>query len=90
MLATLPTVYGEKVVIRILDKSNALLALEDLGFLEESYKSFARSFHKPYGAILVTGPDRLGQVDHDVLHAQHLELRRTRTSSPSRTRSSTG
>src|SRR5262245_39215048 len=34
-LATLPTVYGEKVVIRILDKSNALLALEDLGFLED-------------------------------------------------------
>jgi type IV pilus assembly protein PilB len=60
-LATLPTVFGEKVVIRILDKSNALLALEDLGFLEESYKSFARSFHKPYGAILVTGPTGSGK-----------------------------
>jgi type IV pilus assembly protein PilB len=60
-LATLPTVYGEKVVIRILDKSNALLRLEDLGFLEESYKSFAKSFHKPYGAILVTGPTGSGK-----------------------------
>jgi type IV pilus assembly protein PilB len=60
-LATLPTVYGEKVVIRILDKSNALLRLEDLGFLEESYKSFAKSFKKPYGAILVTGPTGSGK-----------------------------
>jgi type IV pilus assembly protein PilB len=60
-LATLPTVYGEKVVIRILDKSNALLRLEDLGFLEDSYKSFAKSFHKPYGAILVTGPTGSGK-----------------------------
>src|SRR5205809_6165265 len=55
-VATLPTVFGEKVVIRILDKSNALLRLEDLGFLEESYKRFEQSFRKPYGAILVTGP----------------------------------
>jgi type IV pilus assembly protein PilB len=60
-LATLPTVHGEKVVIRILDKSNALLRLEDLGFLEESYKSFSKSFKKPYGAILVTGPTGSGK-----------------------------
>jgi type IV pilus assembly protein PilB len=60
-LATLPTVYGEKVVIRILDKSNALLALEDLGFLEDSYKRFSESFKKPYGALLVTGPTGSGK-----------------------------
>jgi type IV pilus assembly protein PilB len=60
-LATLPTVYGEKVVIRILDKTNALLALEDLGFLEDSYKRFSESFKKPYGAILVTGPTGSGK-----------------------------
>jgi type IV pilus assembly protein PilB len=60
-LATLPTVYGEKVVIRILDKSNALLALEDLGFLEDSYERFSVSFKKPYGAILVTGPTGSGK-----------------------------
>jgi type IV pilus assembly protein PilB len=60
-LATLPTVYGEKVVIRILDKSNALLALEDLGFLEDAYKRFSESFKKPYGAILVTGPTGSGK-----------------------------
>ena len=59
-LATL-TVFGEKVVIRILDKSQALLKLEDLGFLEDPYKRFAQSFRKPYGAILVTGPTGSGK-----------------------------
>ena len=60
-LATLPTVYGEKVVIRVLDKASVLLKLEQLGFLEDSYKRFASSFHKPYGAILVTGPTGSGK-----------------------------
>jgi type IV pilus assembly protein PilB len=60
-VATLPTVYGEKVVIRVLDKSSALLRLEDLGFLEDAYKRFAVSFKKPYGAILVTGPTGSGK-----------------------------
>ena len=60
-LASLPTVYGEKIVIRILDKSQALLKLEDLGFLEDAYKRFAQSFRKPYGAILVTGPTGSGK-----------------------------
>ena len=58
-LATLPTVFGEKVVIRILDKSQALLKLEDLGFLEGPYERFAGSFRKPYGAI----PWRLGVLE---------------------------
>ncbi len=60
-MATLPTVYGEKVVLRILDTSNALLRLEDLGFLEDSYKRYSASFNKPYGAILVTGPTGSGK-----------------------------
>jgi type IV pilus assembly protein PilB len=60
-VATLPTVYGEKVVIRVLDKSSALLRLEDLGFLEDAYTRFAESFRKPYGAILVTGPTGSGK-----------------------------
>jgi type IV pilus assembly protein PilB len=60
-VATLPTVWGEKVVIRVLDKSNALLKLEDLGFLEGPYKRYAESFRKPYGAILVTGPTGSGK-----------------------------
>ena len=60
-MATLPTVYGEKVVLRILDTSHALLRLEDLGFLEGSYKRYSASFQKPYGALLVTGPTGSGK-----------------------------
>ncbi len=60
-VATLPTVYGEKIVIRVLDKSQALLRLEDLGFSDDAYKRFSVSFNKPYGAILVTGPTGSGK-----------------------------
>ena len=60
-LATLPTVYGEKIVIRILDKSNALLQLSELGFHEEAFARYERSFRRPYGAILVTGPTGSGK-----------------------------
>ena len=60
-MATLPTVYGEKVVLRILETSTAMLRLEELGFLEESYNRFSQSFRKPYGAILVTGPTGSGK-----------------------------
>jgi type IV pilus assembly protein PilB len=60
-LATLPTVYGEKVVIRILDKSSVLLRLEDLGFLDDAYKRYEESFRKPYGMVLMTGPTGSGK-----------------------------
>jgi len=60
-LATLPTVYGEKVVIRILDRSNAMLQLSELGFLTDAYERYERSFRRPYGAILVTGPTGSGK-----------------------------
>ena len=60
-LATLPTVFGEKVVIRILDKSQALIQLSELGFLEDSFKKYEQSFRRPYGAILVTGPTGSGK-----------------------------
>jgi type IV pilus assembly protein PilB len=60
-VATLPTVHGEKVVIRILDKSQALIELAGLGFQDDSYKRFEQSFRKPYGAILVTGPTGSGK-----------------------------
>lgn len=60
-VATLPTVYGEKVVLRILDKSTALLRLEDLGFLETNLARFETSYRKPYGMILVTGPTGSGK-----------------------------
>jgi type IV pilus assembly protein PilB len=60
-VATLPTVFGEKVVIRILDKSSVLLKLEELGFLDQSFKRFQEAYTKPYGAILVTGPTGSGK-----------------------------
>jgi type IV pilus assembly protein PilB len=60
-VATLPTVHGEKVVIRILDKSNALLQLSELGLQPRDHERYERSFRKPYGAILVTGPTGSGK-----------------------------
>ncbi len=60
-LATLPTVHGEKIVMRILDKSSVLLKLSDLGFLPGNYERFEQSFVKPYGEILVTGPTGSGK-----------------------------
>ncbi len=60
-VATLPTVWGEKVVMRILDNSTARLALTDLGFEESNYRRFSESFSKPYGMILVTGPTGSGK-----------------------------
>ena len=59
--STLPTVYGEKVVMRILDKSSVLLQLSDLGFLDENHKKYEESYLKPYGMILVTGPTGSGK-----------------------------
>jgi type IV pilus assembly protein PilB len=60
-VATLPTVYGEKVVLRILDKSNALLELSALGFLPVSMAHYEESYRKPHGTILVTGPTGSGK-----------------------------
>ncbi|MHB8868446.1 MAG: GspE/PulE family protein [Thermoleophilia bacterium] len=60
-VASLPTVYGEKIVIRLLDRSNVMLRLEDLGFSTKSLARYSKSFTKPYGAILVTGPTGSGK-----------------------------
>jgi type IV pilus assembly protein PilB len=60
-VSTLPTVYGERVVLRILRKDSILLKLSDLGFLPGSLERFEGSFRKPYGAILVTGPTGSGK-----------------------------
>jgi type IV pilus assembly protein PilB len=60
-VSTLPTVYGERVVLRILRKDSILLRLIDLGFLPQSLQRFEDSFKKPYGAVLVTGPTGSGK-----------------------------
>jgi type IV pilus assembly protein PilB len=60
-VATLPTVWGEKVVARILDNTNTTLSLDDLGFSEPNFLRFRESYSKPYGMILATGPTGSGK-----------------------------
>ncbi len=60
-VATLPTVWGEKIVMRILDNSTARLDLTDLGFSDGNFDRYSLSFTKPYGMILVTGPTGSGK-----------------------------
>ncbi len=59
--ATLPTVWGEKVVLRVLDTSGIDLELRKLGFTDDNYSRFSGSFHKPHGMVLVTGPTGSGK-----------------------------
>jgi type IV pilus assembly protein PilB len=61
-VATLPSIHGEKVVIRVLDKDDSVLQLSDLGFMPHSLDRFSQSLSKPYGAILVTGPTGSGKT----------------------------
>ncbi|ROS30698.1 GspE/PulE family protein [Cellulomonas sp. PhB150] len=60
-VATLPTVWGEKIVMRILDNSTASLDLRDLSFLDHNYETYKGAYTKPYGMILVTGPTGSGK-----------------------------
>jgi type IV pilus assembly protein PilB len=60
-VATLPTVYGEKIVMRILDKSNVMLTLSELGFTKDVLAKFEECYQRPYGAVLVTGPTGSGK-----------------------------
>jgi type IV pilus assembly protein PilB len=60
-VATVPSVWGEEVILRVLDRSSGILTLEDLGFLEDTLEQYAQSFRKPYGAILVVGPTGSGK-----------------------------
>jgi type IV pilus assembly protein PilB len=60
-LATLPTVWGEKIVLRVLDTGGVDLELKRLGFTDENYARFSGSFTKPHGMLLVTGPTGSGK-----------------------------
>ncbi|SEH68052.1 MULTISPECIES: ATPase, T2SS/T4P/T4SS family [unclassified Leifsonia] len=60
-VATLPTVWGEKVVMRILDNTNTSMTLRDLNLLERNFQTFQNAYSKPYGMILVTGPTGSGK-----------------------------
>ncbi|MHB8169972.1 MAG: GspE/PulE family protein [Thermincolia bacterium] len=61
-VSTLPTIFGEKVVLRILDKSRGLLALDELGLAEENYRKFKGVIQQPHGLLLVTGPTGSGKT----------------------------
>ncbi len=59
---TCPTLYGEKIVLRILDPTSAQLGIEALGFEEDQQQAFLEAINKPYGMILVTGPTGSGKT----------------------------
>jgi type IV pilus assembly protein PilB len=61
-VSTLPTVYGEKIVMRILDKSNLNIDLEKLGFEPRAMQDFVKAIASPYGMVLVTGPTGSGKT----------------------------
>jgi len=62
-VSTLPTLFGEKVVLRLLDKMNLMLDMTKLGFEPESLVKFQRNIAKPYGMVLVTGPTGSGKTN---------------------------
>ncbi|MFL6231158.1 MAG: type IV-A pilus assembly ATPase PilB [Pyrinomonadaceae bacterium] len=62
-VSTLPTLFGEKVVMRLLDKEKLMLDMTKLGFEAESLEKFKRNISKPYGMVLVTGPTGSGKTN---------------------------
>ena len=61
-VSTLPTIYGEKVVLRILDRENALISVDQLGLSIKTRERLLRLCYRPYGMILVTGPTGSGKT----------------------------
>lgn len=61
-VSTFPTLYGENVVIRLLDRSSKLLRLTDLGFSKENLETFLKVINRPYGMVLVAGPTGSGKT----------------------------
>jgi type IV pilus assembly protein PilB len=61
-VSVLPTIFGEKVVLRLLDKDNLMLDMTKLGFETESLRHFEQAIFRPYGMVLVTGPTGSGKT----------------------------
>jgi type IV pilus assembly protein PilB len=76
-VSTLPTLFGEKVVLRLLDKENLMLDMTKLGFEPESLVKFQRNIAKPYGMVLVTGPTGSGKTN--TLYSALQSLNQTET-----------
>ena len=74
-VSVLPTLFGEKVVMRLLDKSNLQLDMARLGFDPKTLSDFQEAIHKPYGMILITGPTGSGKST--TLYSALSELNKT-------------
>lgn len=74
-VSVLPTLFGEKIVLRLLDKSNLQLDMTKLGFQEAQLGDFKDSIHKPFGMVLVTGPTGSGKTT--TLYSALSELNKT-------------
>jgi type IV pilus assembly protein PilB len=61
-VATLETIWGEKIVLRLLDRSRSLITLPQLGFSQGAYRVYHRLLHSPYGMIIVSGPTGSGKT----------------------------
>lgn len=61
-ISTIPTIYGEKVVLRLLDRDNFLLTKSEIGFTEKNYERFNKLIQQPHGMILITGPAGSGKT----------------------------
>jgi len=61
-VSTVPTIYGESVVMRLLNKTALLIGLEDLGLASKTYERFLHLIHRPYGIVLVCGPTGCGKT----------------------------
>ncbi len=61
-VSSLPTIYGEKIVMRILDQKSSILAIDSLGFSEKNLRKFRKMYKHTYGMILVTGPTGSGKT----------------------------
>lgn len=74
-VSVLPTLFGEKVVLRLLDKSNLQLDMTKLGFEKKQLANFQDAIHKPFGMVLVTGPTGSGKTT--TLYSALSELNKT-------------
>jgi type IV pilus assembly protein PilB len=74
-VSVLPTLFGEKIVLRLLDKSNLQLDMTKLGFEDKQLADFMKAIHQPYGMVLVTGPTGSGKTT--TLYSALQELNKT-------------